>query len=86
MAEWNIYCKTLENHPGSGDNFDVKKFWASASIRVPKLAKIAKAVLNIPVNSVDAERSFSVLAAITVPPRSSLSTESLKIYNDFAFN
>jgi hAT family C-terminal dimerisation region len=65
---------------------DVLAFWQGMRDRVPQLAEIASRYLSIPVNSVDAERSFSVYNNVVSDKRHNLSDESTKMLVMMYFN
>ena len=54
---------------------------SQAAGRFPKLAEIAAICLSIPVNSVAAERSFSIYGAILTDRRRSIKEMNLPVYN-----
>ena len=65
---------------------DLKKFCKCATVRLPKLSPIAIALLTIPANSVEAERSFSLLRQIQGPQRASNSVKSLEMHSGLSNN
>lgn len=82
--EWFIYLEMAREITQA--TFDIKKFWKSAAVRLPKLSPIAIALLSIPANSVDAERSFSLLRQIQGPQRASNTVKSLEMYSGLSNN
>ncbi|KAL1428208.1 hypothetical protein MTO96_002612 [Rhipicephalus appendiculatus] len=91
-AEWQIYLKTAQELKTSdrdlapfvskqqnpGADFDVLALWAGMEQLTPTLSSISLKYLAIPINSVDAERSFSCYGDIVSYKRHSLSEESTK--------
>ncbi|KAH8009702.1 hypothetical protein HPB51_019013 [Rhipicephalus microplus] len=91
-AEWQIYLKTAQElktgdrdlapfvskQQNPGADFDILAFWAGMEQLTPTLSSIALKYLAIPINSVDAERSFSRYGDIVSHKRHSLSEESTK--------
>ncbi|KAH7969858.1 hypothetical protein HPB52_022379 [Rhipicephalus sanguineus] len=93
-AEWEVYLKSaqelktsdrdlapfLSKQENPGADFDVLAFWARMQQLTPTLSSIAPKYLAIPINSVDAERSFSRYGDIVSHKRHSLSEESTKYH------
>ncbi|XP_037523625.2 uncharacterized protein LOC119400687 [Rhipicephalus sanguineus] len=93
-AEWEVYLKSaqelktsdrdlapfLSKQENPGADFDVLAFWAGMQQLTPTLSSIALKYLAIPINSVDAERSFSRYGDIVSHKRHSLSEESTKYH------
>ncbi|XP_029838776.2 uncharacterized protein LOC115322563 [Ixodes scapularis] len=91
-AEWQVYLKSAQELKSSdrdlapflskqekpGEDFDVLAFWAGMEPLTPTLSSIALKYLSMPINSVDAERSFSRYGDIVSHKRHSLSEESTK--------
>jgi uncharacterized phage-associated protein len=76
-AEWLTYrtvVEELHNEPCD----DVLAFWHGMHERTPQLALIAERYLCIPVNSVDAERSFSAYKNVVSDKRHNLTDTSTK--------
>ncbi len=57
------------------------EFWFSASTQFPKLSDSALTCLSVSVNSVAAERSFSLYSDVLRDDRRSISSENLPKYN-----
>lgn len=89
-AEWLIYRNVVVELQGEAcDN--ILTFWNRMHDRTPQLAVIASRYLCIPVNSVDAERSFSVYNNVVSNKRHNLTDTSTKhlvglYYNSAALN
>lgn len=90
-AEWRVYLKSAQElkysdrdlapskQENPGVDFDVLAFWAGMEQLTPTLSYIALKYLSMPINSVDAEKSFSHATVISVShKRHSLSKESTK--------
>lgn len=91
-AEWEVYLKSAQDLKSSdkdlapflskqqnpGEDFDVLAFWAGMEHLTPTLSAIALKYLSVPINSVDAERSFSRYGDIVSHKRHSLGEESTK--------
>jgi len=65
---------------------DVLLFWRGMRERTPQLADIACRYLSVPVNSVDAERSFSAYNIVLSDKRHNLSDDSTKMLVSMYFN
>lgn len=90
-AEWRVYLKSAQElkysdrdlapskQENPGVDFDVLAFWAGMEQLPPTLSYTALKYLSMPINSVDAEKSFSHATVISVShKRHSLSKESTK--------
>ncbi|XP_064467665.1 uncharacterized protein LOC135378539 [Ornithodoros turicata] len=91
-AEWQLYLKTASDLKASdrplstflskeGDcttDFDVLGFWVGMKALTPILSCIALRYLSVPINSVDAERSFSQYSDIVSKKRHGLTEECTK--------
>lgn len=72
--------QNLTNHEG-----DILSFWKKNEINFPKLAKIAKVLLAIPMSSAKAESAFSIAGSLIRKRRASLTpfrTEKLLFIHD----
>lgn len=65
---------------------DILAFWQGMRARVPKLSDLALQYLSIPVNSVDAERSFSAYNNIVSDKRHNLSDANTKMLLKMYYN
>ncbi|KAK0574216.1 hypothetical protein LWI29_019874 [Acer saccharum] len=57
---------------------DVLEYWRSCSIKYPKLSRMARDVLTIPVSTVDPESAFSMGSRVISPCRSSLKPKTIR--------
>ncbi|TXG55742.1 hypothetical protein EZV62_017055 [Acer yangbiense] len=57
---------------------DVLEYWKSCSIKYPKLSRMARDVLTIPVSTVDPESAFSMGSRVISPCRSSLKPKTIR--------
>uniref|UniRef100_H3B5W9 HAT C-terminal dimerisation domain-containing protein n=1 Tax=Latimeria chalumnae TaxID=7897 RepID=H3B5W9_LATCH len=69
------YCAYLETV------YEMQCFWRTLETRFPTLAVIAIRCLMVPVNSVDAERSFSAYKNVLRDDRRSIKASNLFMYN-----
>ena len=84
-GEWNSYVKSVQDmHDEKID--DVLAYWHGMAAQVPNLASIAMNYLSMPVNSVDAERSFSVYNNVITDKRHNLSDENTKMFVGLYYN
>ena len=65
---------------------DILAFWQGMKARIPHLADIASRYLSTPVNSVDAERSFSSYNNVVSNKRHNLSDASTKMMVQLYYN
>jgi len=84
-AEWRMYRSAVENLQGE-ESADVLRFWHAMKNQTPELANIAMRYLSMPVNSVDAERSFSAYNNIVTDKRHNLSESSTEMLVKMYFN
>lgn len=77
QCDWPQYIK-LAKEQAHRDDFDLVSFWASLSLRFPRMHKIATIALSIPSNSAEVERSFSRYHQICTDDRRNLSEKSKK--------
>lgn len=99
-AEWQVYLKSAQDLKSSdrdlapflskqekpGEDFDVLAFWAGMEHLTPTLSSIALKYLSVPINSVDAEKSFSRYGDIVPHKRHSLGEESTKHHQMLSHN
>ncbi|XP_003737220.1 uncharacterized protein LOC100900147 [Galendromus occidentalis] len=77
-AELKLYLSSTDELSPDGHPVD---FWRAAEKRFPKLSRIAISCLSVPVNSVAAERSFSLYSAVLRDDRRSIDEANLPVYN-----
>uniref|UniRef100_H3BC62 HAT C-terminal dimerisation domain-containing protein n=1 Tax=Latimeria chalumnae TaxID=7897 RepID=H3BC62_LATCH len=77
QREYRAYLETV--HEMQCEN--VYQFWRTLETRFPTLAVIAIRCLMVPVNSVDAERSFSAYKNVLRDDRCSIKASNLSMYN-----
>ena len=84
-GEWPIYMAAVRDLRAS-TSVNICDFWKSLAERLPTLSRHALRLLNIPINSADVERVFSVLGDIMTPSRQSLSFRSMASHLQIAVN
>uniref|UniRef100_H3BB72 HAT C-terminal dimerisation domain-containing protein n=1 Tax=Latimeria chalumnae TaxID=7897 RepID=H3BB72_LATCH len=77
QREYHAYLKTVYEMQCE----NVYQFWKTMETRFPTLAVIAIRCLTVPVNSVDAERSFSAYKNVLRDDRRSIKASNLSMYN-----
>ena len=78
-VQWSLYEDTVFGRQGKEPVEDILAFWHTMKQQTPELAEIALKYLSVPINSVDAERSFSAYNNVVSDKRHNLSDESTKI-------
>lgn len=84
-AEWIVYRKAVDDLDGEGVG-DVLGFWHAMRSRTPELSAIATRYLSVPINSVDAERSFSAYNNVVSDKRHNLSEASTEMLVKLYYN
>ena len=82
-AEFRLYLSVLHELTVFNNIVD---FWLAATKRFPKLSQIALSSLSIPVNSVAAERSFSLYSSVLRDNPRSIAVKNLLSYNSLYQN
>lgn len=83
--EWVAFVN-LSKDASKMSEMDLLSFWSSVTRRIPKIAKVAKALLMIPANSAEVERSFSKYNKILSSDRRRFNPENLKMYTALFYN
>ena len=84
-AEWIVYRKAVNDLQGE-EVSDILGFWQAMKSRTPELGAIATRYLSVPINSVDAERSFSTYNNVVSDKRHNLSEASTKVLVKLYYN
>ena len=84
-VQWNEYLRSVRDLHEDGTT-DIFCFWKGMMERTPDLSKLAMEAISTPVNSVDAERSFSVYKNVVSDRRHNLSDRSTAMLVGLYYN